>query len=618
MAERVTRGAAPVLLALLVLAASAPAQGKPTRQELGGVVIETSSPWPADVLPGWMPLDVRLQNGNPDPTRVDLRLFQGWASQSQSASVQELAAGESRTLHFSVPVRIGFDADFSLIAVVDQDESKSWSVYSDEGKPNRYKTYTLVSAATASDPGSVIADDTRVLHSELPRDWRAYTSLNLLVLDVRDGLPDAEVVSAILDWVAAGGVLQVLGDPRGLDLPLEERFRRGIPDAPEAPVAPEPPGDGDPSESGGDDADQALDAVSDPHWFRDDDGVRSYRVGFGWLQLTSEFSPFAAPNWGDKKPDLASPPYIDHAPGPMPLALGKIPTIIPGLGTLPVNQLVALLVLVFLVMGPIQFSWLKRRRAPPARMLLLTPLLGFGFAALVLGMGLFMQGIDVRESVTSITWLDQGRHHAASLAKRTVFSGSAFGALLHYGPEAAVLPLAAEQGSTASYVCDLDRGALYGDFLPVRAPSDELLVRSARARQRLSVEREDGTLAVVNGLESDLLELVVRDFDGSYHELALAELAAGERALLMPIDAPAGELLFAPPDYAEPLSGRPTLFDATGPDPGRPRLGHLPRTLPPGCYAALLDRSPFLDDGGVPREVTARRHLLVGSLEPGR
>jgi hypothetical protein len=45
-----------------------------------------------------------------------------------------------------------------------------------------------------------------------------------------------------------------------------------------------------------------------------------------------------------------------------------------------------------------------------------------------------------------------------------------------------------------------------------------------------------------------------------------------------------------------------------------PDLGNFPAQVADRCYVALLAESPFLDDGGVEREVVASRHVLFGDL----
>jgi hypothetical protein len=247
-------------------------------------------------------------------------------------------------------------------------------------------------------------------------------------------------------------------------------------------------------------------------------------------------------------------------------------------------------------------------------MLLWTPALGLGFALLVLGSSLVSSGLGVKEAVTSIAWLDQRTHRVAVLARRTVFSGGVFGTELRFGSDSVVVPLPGS-ASGRVYLVDLDDGTLGGGFLPVRSPADELLVRSAAARQRLAIEREDGQLAVLNGLDARVLHLVYRDHDGAFYELRHGALDPGERAELDAAAPPGARLRMVPPPEEGGTSDWPPFTTAGF---NAQTLGHLPPELPPGCYAAVLATSPFDDNGGVARSVTSQRHLLLGVLERER
>ena len=334
------------------------------------------------------------------------------------------------------------------------------------------------------------------------------------------------------------------------------------------------------------------------------------------IQHTRVPRPDLTPHW---KQDRFSQPADRPRPGVLAHPLGNLAHLA-GVEAVPRRLLAVVLVVFFLLMGPLQFHLLKRRGAPPVRLLLTTPALGLGFGTLVLATALFHQGFAVCQLVTSVSWLDQERHHVASLAQRSVYSGSVFDSTLRYDAGTASVGLVTGMINRMAYAVDLDRGVLSGSYLPVRTPSWELQARSTAARQRLAVEREGDQLFVVNGLGVTLLDLALHDELDRAWRLG-APLEAGDRAALEPGD-PLTLSLVASTNWGgrdrlelqptAPTEG-PQLWPALGRD--LPGVGF--RSVPgPRTYVALLASSPFLDDGGVERETELDQHLLYGDLGP--
>lgn len=601
---------------LAVLAAPAATQPQVVERYLDDVRLRVSTPWPTDVVTGWMPFEMTVDNPRDEAVQVHFRMSQGWADSTSASGTVELEPGESRTLSWLMLVRktsgLGNDlgmliglgylgaphhgepgleaADFRFWAS-GAGTSFSASVFDDAGGTSLGSGFSLIAVADAAVPavahelglaseaGRTARPDI-VGHGDLSTDWRAYSSLARLILDLRAGMPDEAVRLAVLAWVRAGGVLQVVATEPTPWLPLESRFRAGTGPWP-APLAP-------------------------------------FRHGFGSIQVSDTVRERDSVNWLESHPSLSREPYEHLAPGAVPLEVAVLETPIPGLRTVPLGLLTLVLTVFFLAMGPVQFTWLKRSRAPPSRLLISAPALGLGFAVLLLVVSLVHQGLSVKQAVTSLTWLDQGRHQAATLAKRTVFSGSVFGTELRYGGDSLVVPLqdVSGGGDTPGLQIDLATGALGGAFLPVRAPASELLVSSTNARQRLALESGPDGLTVLNGLDARIEELLLRTHDGATYVLADGVLAAGERGRLKAVPL-RGRLVFRSwVPGAEDGASQPALLTLEPAQAHLPGLGHVPDMLPAGSYAARLATSPFIADGGVPRTTVAQRHLLIGDLGP--
>ena len=97
---------------------------------------------------------------------------------------------------------------------------------------------------------------------------------------------------------------------------------------------------------------------------------------------------------------------------------------IAGLGKAPVTVFVMLILLFAILVGPVNFMILRRRKKPLLA-LLTVPLAGFGTTFGILAYGLFHDGLGARGVITTCTLLDQTSHEAVSLQARTLFAGVA-------------------------------------------------------------------------------------------------------------------------------------------------------------------------------------------------
>lgn len=557
--------------------------------ELDGVSISIDSPWPSNLLAGWFPVTVRAKSLSEE--QVDLRfdVSEAYSQGGAMSGQMRLGAGETATRTWLIPVHPANSRTNYYLTVHSSDgETGTAGLQSPRTANTLDDSYTLMSGAVDL-PMSHGAS--HITHAQLPTDWRAYTSLGRMVLITKHGLPRAEVLEAIRAWVAAGGVLQVVGPVEGLGFALEDRFDRMAErrqkwvegeELPDRELAPR-------------------------------DLLSEHRYGFGTVQVTRNPRSDLTPNWGSANWVPGNTSVRVSLPGVFPANLASLWTPIPGLSALPIGWLTAILVLFYLVMGPFQFTWLRRRKAPPSRLLITTPLLGLGFAAMLLVASLIAQGLGVKQAVSSVAWLDQQTHHVSVLAKRTVYSGSVFDTALRYDAGSAVANLTPPNHGQA-YQVDLDRQVLSGAFLPVRTPSAELLLRSTTARQRVAIEKEGGRLFAVSGFETDLFDFWYRDEGGDIFR-AEGGVPAGERVALEASGVSNHRLSMGLlPLSANPFQGQALVESPSA--PGWALLDQLPQGLPLRTYAALMDESPFLDDGGVPRDTVAARHLLVGVLEP--
>lgn len=601
-----------LLCALLVClaAGAAPralhAQSSTVQMADDDLEVRATVPLPRAMRPGWVPVQLEVVNLTNRPQQRALVFQSGnnWDLKTESTLEVQLDPGEVQSLEFYLPYfghRFGESVRMRMRSGDGTTSQEIHRVESGSSNLNAAPVLVVTSAGWDHVEGfqsqsirstrdrhaesNVISSHARlsttatgVLAKDLLPDWRAYSTLTAVAIDLDAPLPNRAAMEALIQWTSLGGALAFFGSrpERATDLlntagvELQERLRL-------------------PS-----------------------DGPDLYRQGFGRIGI------FPAGSFRDGA-DLSELGVLPG--GTFPDVFLVLPPALPGVGLPPLSLLTAVLIAVALTLGPIQFHQMKKRQAKPWRFLQITPLLGIGFALLVLIASLLSQGLGVRESVQSVTWLDQGRRTASTIASRTSFSGSLFAQRQRFGAEALLVPSPSVANSmgNASFSIDLnDGGQLGGAFLPTRIPTSSALVAHTSARSGLRLEYEGEMLFAINDLDVALNKLRLVDAQGTSFEPEdpAAEIEPGERVRMIATDK-----LFdvrvrevASGDPIEIQSGL-TLVEDAGVGLGAQQLRHLPAILPPRAWMAEVERSPFLPDGGINRKEEHAVHLILGLLE---
>jgi hypothetical protein len=282
----------------------------------------------------------------------------------------------------------------------------------------------------------------------------------------------------------------------------------------------------------------------------------------------------------------------------------------------PVQGLLALMVLFALAIGPVNLYILARRK----RKLWLfwtVPLISFVTCAVVFGSMALTEGSAGRSRVEGFTLLDENTRRASSLGWAAFYAPLLPGGL-HFSPDTEV----SYQNGDDTYSYRRRRGGssplsidwggdqhLTSGWLVPRVPSHLVVCKGELRRERVTFAAGPGGQPdAVNGLGADLTDLWYADATGKLFHAQ--NVPAGGRVTLTPATKPAG--VGAPKSLREVY----TTGDWAKLAERLPREG--PALLTPRTYLAVIDgAAPFLDDGLPGASISKRRSVVLGIVREG-
>jgi hypothetical protein len=392
--------------------------------------------------------------------------------------------------------------------------------------------------------------------ARLPTNWLGYTSVRGVVLGPQEWqeLTQAQK-SALLTWAAAGGDLFFVdGEIRTL-----------------LPAAAVDPAD-------------AADRTIARHLFGRVYGIASASLSAGLADLLTATE-------ANRDQSVALP--VNSAADWGTIERRGFRLRIPGIEGVPTRVYLGILLLFSLVIGPLNY-WILWRRRQQVLMVITVPVISAVFILLLGGYAIAGEGFRVKGRAVTFTLLDQAAKQAATRATGTLYAAGILpSGGVTFGREAAVWAVGTDgSGVRERMEVDLtDAQQFSAGVLQARSPTnfDQVVVRPAR--ERLTFADAGGVMSVTNGLEADILSLVYRDGDAVYR--LDKPLAAGGKQAMTRTAATA----------SLPL---PSGLGIPG------KLLGVFQTQPSGSYLAVLDRSPFWEPG-VPRLAEfGSAHVVLG------
>ncbi len=562
---------------MFLLLAGAVALAEPTQCSGPSSSSTADYNWPGRVEKGYFPVLVDIENRGSEDQDFTLRFESSYGYNVHIEQVVPLKRGERREVEVLLPAFVDSSPNFSMQVLLDNGISDCYSSSIGPYDVARGSQVVLLVQDREPEAGELerwvselgIGDDQLAIISpeQLAQSWGAYSSVDLVLVDTRAGLPSDAALAPLMRWVRTGGAVVFRGP--GVKTLAQSRDQL-------APYAEER---------------HALRPTLERRLVK---GLDGFAVGGGVMVLQEE--EMAADRLLESATlvaqDVPQQRWIPDSTNTFRVARPQIP----GVGVIPSGRFALLLFGVGMLLGPINVV-LIRGLKKSAGMLLTTPILATLSAGGILAYGVASTGLGAQSASYSITYLDQAAQTATVQEVRQIYLGAAIGGGLRPGAGFYDFPSRLDYDESFEIRIDDEGRRVSGALLPSRVATTQVLVGERSSRLSLSLSGDE----IGNNLDARLDSVVLRAPDGSYWGLN-APLKAGKSATLVPMDNPE-EQLAAVWASTMSLGGGGHQYPASYQD------------MAPGSYVARLDHSPFLDDEGLKLDERAGEHRVVGLLE---
>ena len=302
--------------------------------------------------------------------------------------------------------------------------------------------------------------------------------------------------------------------------------------------------------------------------------------------------------------------------------------LIPGVGKAPLNAFRFLITLFVLVIGPVNYYFLRHFR----RLHLLVVTVPMSAVAITLALfvyAVFSDGLETRVRVRSVTQINQQTGQTECWARLSYYSGLAPSNGLTFSEDVAVYPYNAPGTDRRSGDRELqwvDEQRMTSGWLRSRTPTQYLTVRSRKSTIGIEVgQAADRRLPITNHLGTNVDLLVLRDDDnGLYWVEGVAEGGGADAVPVGPAEAVA-ELqrkvnacdMSIPLGVVVPYNQLRDKDKTKGLAEGRITdiitLSNALKGLEPRSYVAFVPSSPEVDLGTPQANPEASLHVVFGS-----
>jgi len=653
-----------VLLCVLALGAKrAEAIGDEYQVRGNDLIVLIDSRWAGNAHGGYYPIRIRLTNRADDRTLT----FRFTPSEQLPSVERTIRADQNATLQFTLSVPMVGQGSYGQLSILQDGreikdltrqislpgveyggfERTALLVVSSANVDCRAfedavdRSGSTMSAVTMGGSAMTRTSDHQVVSSEsLPDRWIDYSGLDMVAISL-DALAelDRERRDAVLGWTHTGGRLLVfdVGEPAAESERLAELLQ--IPVGADEWTA----------------ADPARRRVSR---VVTQESHRQPKPDSAWLAQSQTFShrallvgevyafpkdpfPGTARDWAwflgtikDRQHQWTQRHGISAR---LPQSHSEfISFLIPGVQGVPVYAFLALMTVFTIVIGPLNYLVLLRRRRLYL-MLLTIPTIALVTTVSLFAYSAVAHGFSVQSRSRSLTVLDQRHKTSVTFNRLALYAGLAPSAGLTFSPETAVFPIHAPGSSFESRHLDwTETQSLTSGWLKSRTRTQFLTVTHRTARGRITIEPpENNRMNIANGLEWDLEAILVADATGQLYwgtdlaagagtrltQASLADRNAFLELLIRHLPEPpegAGSEdgaffdLGASRTYSPYGRAAPVKFANGTLETSIKGLLTQKAALPAGTYAAVLRNNPDVEIGVESADEQAGYHLLIG------
>jgi hypothetical protein len=196
--------------------------------------------------------------------------------------------------------------------------------------------------------------------------------------------------------------------------------------------------------------------------------------------------------------------------------------LIPGVGSVPVHAFLVLITIFTIVIGPLNYYWLRKTRRVGA-LVFTVPLIASIACMLLFVYSLVADGFSIRSRIDSVTFLDQQTNSAASISRLCLYAPFAPSAGLKFSPNVAAYPIWPFQQNFEGGKVDWtgNEQHLTSGWFRSQTWTQFLLVEQRDERGRLEftppADAQASEVTVSNGFSWDLKYLAVEFDPGQWY-----------------------------------------------------------------------------------------------------
>ncbi len=349
-----------------------------------------------------------------------------------------------------------------------------------------------------------------------------------------------------------------------------------------------------------------------PEWqsqMKSSNDYQTLYLGFGQLIFLPESN---ASRWSDSLwHSLQSAWHRTGIPWQTTPSLAKINDDFPVVESLgiPARGLFLIMLLFAILIGPMNFLFISKK-GKRIRILWTVPLISLAACVGIFCYAILAEGWQGQARSASLTILDEPGHRAATVGMVGYYCPLTPRGGLHFERHTEVSPVLFEddEANTALTVDWTEDQHLASGWVKPRIPAYFKIRKSEIRRERLVVQpQSNGDIKIVNGLGADIEQLTLVNPTGRLFRHARipagdAVLLRGDQSEPIPVQLPAEYLrsFYGSPSWATSISNltiTPEQF------------------LEPGCYIALLDKSPFLEPGLTDLKSHPKTNVVYGRAD---